>query len=163
MKKDNTTKHLFYALCGIIILVVLTRGITYAKYVSDAAFNYYLSSKGFYFESDELSSEQSKITDTSWGHIHRKRDIRQQTRHLSDRIRQELFSTAFYRKECQTAFRMPCPPYPCRKGGKQACRKEWFFQRSPRSPLPLPWCKGSRMAQFSQAGPFRKIRDSRSS
>ena len=66
MKKDNTTKHLFYALFGIIILVVLTRGITYAKYVSDAAFNYYLSSKGFYFESDELSSDQNKVTDTSW-------------------------------------------------------------------------------------------------
>ena len=66
MKKDNTTKHLLYALLGIILLVVLTRGVTYAKYVSDAAFNYYLGSKGFYFESDELSLEQNKITDTSW-------------------------------------------------------------------------------------------------
>ena len=66
MKKDKTTKHLLYALFGIILLVVLTRGITYAKYVSDAAFNYYLGSKGFYFESDDLELTQSKITDTSW-------------------------------------------------------------------------------------------------
>lgn len=66
MKKNKTTKHLLYALFGIILLVVLTRGITYAKYVSDAAFNYYLGSKGFYFESDDLELTQSKITDTSW-------------------------------------------------------------------------------------------------
>lgn len=66
MKKNKTTKHLLYALFGIILLVVLTRGITYAKYVSDAAFNYYLGSKGFYFESDDLASTQSKVTDTSW-------------------------------------------------------------------------------------------------
>lgn len=66
MKKNKTTKHLLYALFGIILLVILTKGITYAKYVSDAAFNYYLGSKGFYFESDDLSSTQNKITDTSW-------------------------------------------------------------------------------------------------
>lgn len=66
MKKEKRTKHLLYALFGIILLVLLTRGITYAKYVSDAAFNYYLASKGFYFESDDLASTQNKITDTSW-------------------------------------------------------------------------------------------------
>ena len=66
MKNEKVTKHLFYSLIGVILLLILTRGITYAKYVSDAAFNYYLSSKGFYFESEELTSEQSKITDTSW-------------------------------------------------------------------------------------------------
>lgn len=66
MKNEKVTKHLFYSLIGVILLLILTRGITYAKYVSDAAFNYYLGSKGFYFESEELMSEQSKITDTSW-------------------------------------------------------------------------------------------------
>lgn len=66
MKGEKTTKHLFYALLGVVLLVLLTRGITYAKYVSDAAFNYYLSSKGFFFESDELSTTENKITDTSW-------------------------------------------------------------------------------------------------
>lgn len=66
MKNEKVTKHLFYSLLGVILLVLLTRGITYAKYVSDAAFNYYLSSKGFYFESEELTSDQNKITDTSW-------------------------------------------------------------------------------------------------
>ena len=66
MKSEKVTKHLFYSLVGVMLLVLLTRGITYAKYVSDAAFNYYLSSKGFYFESEELMSEQNKITDTTW-------------------------------------------------------------------------------------------------
>lgn len=64
MKNGRYTKHLILSLIGIFLLVILTRGITYAKYISDAVFNYYLASKGFYFESDELTSE--KITDTSW-------------------------------------------------------------------------------------------------
>ena len=66
MKNEKVTKHLLMALVGVFLLVLLTRGITYAKYVSDAAFNYYLSSKGFYFESDTLESTEAKIIDTSW-------------------------------------------------------------------------------------------------
>lgn len=66
MKNEKVTKGLLLSLAGIILLVILTRGISYAKYVSDAAFNYYLGSKGFYFESEELTSIDSKITDTSW-------------------------------------------------------------------------------------------------
>ena len=66
MKNERVTRHLLLALVGVFLLVLLTRGITYAKYVSDAAFNYYLSSKGFYFESDTLESTEAKIIDTSW-------------------------------------------------------------------------------------------------
>ena len=47
-------------------ILIITRGITYAKYVSNAVLNYYLSSKGFYFDSETLSINTKKNTDTSW-------------------------------------------------------------------------------------------------
>ena len=66
MKTSKYTEKLILILVCIIVLVVITSGVTYAKYASNAVFNYYLSSKGFYFESDDLENETAKITNTNW-------------------------------------------------------------------------------------------------
>jgi hypothetical protein len=49
-----------------MVALIVTRGYTYARYVSNAVFNYYLSSKGFYFESEDLTFDTKKHVDTMW-------------------------------------------------------------------------------------------------
>lgn len=66
MKKTKHTRNLLIGIIILIVGVIITRGLTYAKYVSESVLNYYLNSKGFYFTSDNLSTETSNITDTSW-------------------------------------------------------------------------------------------------
>jgi hypothetical protein len=50
----------------LAITLILSRGFTYAKYASNAVFNYYLSSQGFYFDSDDLAYDTKNNTDTMW-------------------------------------------------------------------------------------------------
>lgn len=66
MKNKKVTKYLIYSLLGLVGLLIITRGITFAKYVSNEVLNYYLITKGFYFTSDELSINEKKNIDTSW-------------------------------------------------------------------------------------------------
>lgn len=66
MKNKKITKYLVYSLIALVGLLIITRGITFAKYVSNKVLNYYLTSKGFYFTSDELDSIEKKNIDTTW-------------------------------------------------------------------------------------------------
>ena len=66
MKNKKITKYLVISVVGLVGLLIITRGITFAKYASNSVLNYYLNSKGFYFDSDDLSSSTKKNTDTSW-------------------------------------------------------------------------------------------------
>lgn len=66
MKNKKVTKSLLISVVVLLGVLIITRGITFAKYVSNAVLNYYLTSKGFYFDSEELSTTTNKITDTSW-------------------------------------------------------------------------------------------------
>lgn len=70
MKNKSKTKQITYSLAITVValvgLLILTRGITYAKYVSNSVLNYYLNSKGFYFRSDDLTAETKNNVDTSW-------------------------------------------------------------------------------------------------
>ena len=66
MKNKKITKYLVYSLIALVGLLMITRGITFAKYVSNKVLNYYLTSKGFYFTSDELDSIEKKNIDTTW-------------------------------------------------------------------------------------------------
>lgn len=66
MKNKKVTKSLLISVVVLLGILIITRGITFAKYVSNAVLNYYLTSKGFYFDSEELSTTTNKITDTSW-------------------------------------------------------------------------------------------------
>ena len=70
MKNKSKTKQITYSLAITVValvgLLIITRGITYAKYVSNSVLNYYLNSKGFYFKSDNLDTEIKNNADTSW-------------------------------------------------------------------------------------------------
>ena len=70
MKNKSKTKQITYTLAisvvALVGLLIITRGITYAKYVSNSVLNYYLNSKGFYFKSDNLDTEIKNNADTSW-------------------------------------------------------------------------------------------------
>lgn len=60
------TKYLLILLGILLVGVVLTNGVSYAKYVSNSVLNYYLKSKGFYFESDSLTLDGNEFVDTAW-------------------------------------------------------------------------------------------------
>ena len=70
MKNKSKAKQITYSLAITVValvgLLILTRGITYAKYVSNSVLNYYLNSKGFYFRSEDLTTETKNNVDTSW-------------------------------------------------------------------------------------------------
>ena len=70
MKKLSKSKQITYTLAITVValvgLLIITRGITYAKYVSNSVLNYYLNSKGFYFRSETLDIITKNNVDTSW-------------------------------------------------------------------------------------------------
>lgn len=65
-KKRSLRSILFIVVLILMVTLIITRGYTYARYVSNAVFNYYLSSKGFYFESEDLTFDTKKHVDTMW-------------------------------------------------------------------------------------------------
>lgn len=60
MKKN--TKVLFIVIALLIVLFMMSRGYSYAKYASNTLWNYYLESKGFYFNSDLTTGNN----DSNW-------------------------------------------------------------------------------------------------
>lgn len=66
MKKKKNYSFLLVLLLILTIGLIITRGYSYARYASNAVFNYYLSSKGFYFESNDLTYDTKKHVDTMW-------------------------------------------------------------------------------------------------
>lgn len=63
-RKNNTI--LITVFLVLVVTLVVTNGFTYARYASNAIFNYYLSSQGFYFDSDDLAYDTKSIVDTMW-------------------------------------------------------------------------------------------------
>lgn len=70
MKKIK--KYVFIILVLVVGIIICFYGFTYAKYVSDSIWNYYLGSKGFYFSSDYLGSNVVKNVNNLWdgGSVH---------------------------------------------------------------------------------------------
>lgn len=66
MKKKKSYSSLLIIILVLTLTVIITRGFSHARYASNAVFNYYLSSKGFYFESDDLSFDTKSNVDTMW-------------------------------------------------------------------------------------------------
>ena len=64
MKKR--TKYLLLLIVLLSISSMITYGYSYAKYVSNYAWNYYLSTKGFYFGSDELGTDKITNVNNNW-------------------------------------------------------------------------------------------------
>ena len=60
MKKN--TRVMFIIMALLIVLFMMSRGYSYAKYASNTVWNYYLESKGLYFNSDLTTGN----TDNNW-------------------------------------------------------------------------------------------------
>ena len=63
---EKRTKYLLIVIALLCISSMVTYGYSYAKYVSNHAWNYYLGTKGFYFESDELGIEKIINVNNNW-------------------------------------------------------------------------------------------------
>jgi len=63
-------KQKIIILCSVFVMIGMFTTIivvkSYSRYTSSNVWNYYLKSKNFYFESDKLSTEGSKHSDTIW-------------------------------------------------------------------------------------------------
>ena len=69
MKKIKNKKKynkLFIVLAVLTLGLIITRGYSHARYASNAVFNYYLSSKGFFFNSEDLTFDTKNNVDTMW-------------------------------------------------------------------------------------------------
>lgn len=64
MKK--TIKYIILILITCLIPIGTKYGISYAKYAYNSVWNYYLSSKAFYFDSNTLKENNGKITNNLW-------------------------------------------------------------------------------------------------
>ena len=60
------TRYLLLIIVLLSISSMVTYGYSYAKYVSNHAWNYYLGTKGFYFGSDELGIEKITNVNNNW-------------------------------------------------------------------------------------------------
>lgn len=63
MKKNY--KYIYITL-SILLLIGIIVSFSQAKYISNSVWNYYLKSKGFYFESDDLTSLGANIVKNDW-------------------------------------------------------------------------------------------------
>lgn len=64
---EKRTKYLLLLIALLCISSMITYGYSYAKYVSSHAWNYYLGTKGFYFDSDELGTNKITNVNNNWG------------------------------------------------------------------------------------------------
>lgn len=66
MKKR--TKYMMLIVMILSIISIITYGYTYAKYVSNHAWNYYLGTKGFYFSSEQLGNTKITNVNNNWNY-----------------------------------------------------------------------------------------------
>lgn len=72
MMNMRKNKKIYWLLLIVAAIFVGIYGFSFARYVSDSVWNYYLKSKGFYFSSDNLDEETTKHINNLWdgGSIH---------------------------------------------------------------------------------------------
>jgi len=63
---EKVTKTLLISVLSLFAILLLSKGVTYAKYASNSVWNYYLESKDFYLSSDYLDLESVKNVDNNW-------------------------------------------------------------------------------------------------
>lgn len=64
MNKNKKYMFLGLVILGAVLLII--NGFTYARYASNSIWNYYLKSKGFYFDSDDLGINGTKNINNMW-------------------------------------------------------------------------------------------------
>ena len=65
-KNKNLKKMIILMFIVLISGFIYSYGISYAKYAADSVWNYYLKSKGFYFNSDYLDITEVKNVNNLW-------------------------------------------------------------------------------------------------
>lgn len=60
------TKYLLLLVICLGIISIITSGYSFAKYVSNHAWNYYLGTKGFYFSSEQLGTSKVTNVNNNW-------------------------------------------------------------------------------------------------
>ena len=60
------TKYLLLSVIVLGVLSIITSSYSYAKYVSNYVWNYYLETKGFYFSSDQLDTTKIVNVNNNW-------------------------------------------------------------------------------------------------
>ena len=64
MKKR--TKYMLLVVIFLGLISIITNGYSYAKYVSNHAWNYYLGTKSFYFSSEQLGNTKITNVNNNW-------------------------------------------------------------------------------------------------
>ena len=59
-------KYVVITIAVLFVILIGTAGFSYAKYASSNIWNYYLKSKGFYFTSDYLDSNNKQNINNTW-------------------------------------------------------------------------------------------------
>ena len=63
---EKRTKYMLLLVIFLLFVFVVTNGYSYAKYVSNSVWNYYLETKGFYFTSEQLGTNKIVNVDNNW-------------------------------------------------------------------------------------------------
>ena len=66
MKKR--TKYMILTIIILSIISIITYSYTYARYISNHAWNYYLGTKGFYFSSEQLGTTKITNINNNWNY-----------------------------------------------------------------------------------------------
>lgn len=69
---NKIKRNMLIIIAILFITLVSIYGFSYAKYAIDRGWNYYLNSKGFYFSSNQLDTEEVENVNNAWtgGDIH---------------------------------------------------------------------------------------------
>lgn len=65
---SKRTKCMIIVIMFLGLICIFTYGYSFAKYVSNSVWNYYLESKKFYFSSDELDTFKSVNVNNNWNY-----------------------------------------------------------------------------------------------
>lgn len=63
---EKRTKYMLLIILLLSIVSIITYGYSFAKYVSNHAWNYYLGTKGFYFSSEQLGTNKITNINNNW-------------------------------------------------------------------------------------------------
>lgn len=66
MFMDKDKKYMFLTILILVGILVIVNSFSYAKYISNSVWNYYLKAKGFYLTSDDLDDNNTLNTNNAW-------------------------------------------------------------------------------------------------
>ena len=65
---EKRTKYMLLMVILLSLISLITYGYSFAKYVSNSVWNYYLGTKGFYFSSEQLDTNKITNVNNNWNY-----------------------------------------------------------------------------------------------